>query len=294
MGRVNVHPFVDQANILVQQVQAAETAAETLVMSPSTRDSLFHKLLQNQTDLSELQDKIAAPFVAIPEFDKARIHETLQGLDERIIHLYGVIHNRAIDTEVADIAKEAEDLEKTLVNGELDKVKQAFSSLDDHIQTFVEQHALGREGRHTIAAARATRQKAYYFLRTHGLREDRPHLINQFNLLALAAPPPEPMQDDEAMAETVLELYEIAECFYCDKTKDGLQRFHQLCQEAKNRFRIHLAILGESAGDPMADRKKSTQALIAAAYDLADTHDGEPYLNDEQLQDLFTKDGWFT
>lgn len=288
MGSIKLNPLVGQANLLLQQVQAAELAADTHIICLATRDALFHRLKGNQAELGELKEKMRAAAGGVNEFERAQIHDAIQGLDQRIIRLYGRIHNLAIDKEVSDIAKEAEDLETTLKSGDIEKVKKAFSYLDDHIQTFIDQHALGREGRHTIATARATRQKAYSYLRTHGLREDRPHLFNQFNLLQLAVPPHEPLQDDEIQAELVLDLYSTAECFYHAKTKEGTQRFNQLDKEAKKRFHIHLALLGEPSGDPWADRIKSAQALIAAAYDLADSHDGETYLSEDQLHDLFS------
>jgi hypothetical protein len=281
MGSFKINPLVGQADFLRRQVLATEKEIDTRVISLSTRDKLFHSLESNQRVMEQLQKKATT----VDEFAQAQIQDKLEGLDQRIVALYGRIQNLAVDQEVADIAREAQHLESTLKQGgNHQKIAKEVSHLKEHIQTLTNDHALGREERHTIATVRATIRRADSFLRTNGLREDTSHLFNQFNLLDLAASEQEPLSDGEI---DVIELFEVAECLFREKDKEGLRRFNQLSEEAKRRFHAHLRRLGESTGNPLANRIKTAQALIAAAYDLADSHDGEPYLAEVELNKLF-------
>jgi len=279
---LRIHTLVGKAETLQKQVLDTENVVASEAISFKARDRLFHKLATNQRTLRHLSERMHDQ--GIDDVSKARIESSIDGLDERIVQLYGKIQNRAIETDIAGIAQETSDLETRIEKGDAEEIAEAATHLDAHVQSFT--HDFGRrpESKKVIATARMAGQKAHYYLRTHGLKPDRPFLINQFNLLELASPPAA-LENEEVEHDIAIELFEAGECFYNGKKNEGTRRFNQLPEDAKRKFRKHLAQLGET--DPFADPIKTAQALVAAGYEFADNQDGAPYPDTKALDDLF-------
>ncbi len=269
---MKINPLIAQAEFLRAQILATEQQVDTRVISSLTRDTLFHSLESSQHAMRVIQKKS----ISTDEFSKVQIQDKLEGLDQRIVILYGHIQALAVSRELSDITEEAKRLEISLHSGGNPKlIEEEITHLKEHIQTFTQDHALGRHERHAMAKARATMDQAYCFLQGQSLKTNL-NITEETHL-----------SDDEIELETVIELFEIAECLFRRKDKEGLLRFNQLSEKAHHRFRLHLTFLGETTGNPLASPVKSAQALIATAYDLADSHDGEPYLSEAELNKLF-------
>ncbi len=275
MGSVTFHPFVD-LNRIQQDVQATQRAVETRPITFKARDKIFHKLTENLRIISAFQKNTAADPVFQAQFRTLR---------DNVVWLFGETQSRALSQAVEDIAGKARELNTIIEQGDKKRIAQKAPRLLKDINVLTSQYAPGRQERKKLALARATYQRANSYLERGRLGKNAPSLPFQLNILEVVSP----VDDDEIDEELISEICETARSFFEVKTKEGIQRFNQLSGKAKLLVRAHLAKLGIAEGDLLEDRTKTAQALLATAYDIADSNDGQSYLSPSEMDNFFGK-----
>lgn len=203
----------------------------------------------------------------------------LSSLQEKIITLFGDIHSRIMDDEVAEIKRLAEVLEDSLKEGKFTHIGNDVCLLSKQIHAFCRQNRPSQTNRQVIAHARKSLMHADKILGS---------TISQLNLILLnkAEFNREICIDLES---EMMDLFEIADLFYHGKFKNGRQIFNALSQELKQKFHLHMELLGANPLDPEMDVHKSIQALIATAHEISNSDDGEGYLSFEEIRELFSE-----
>jgi hypothetical protein len=259
---------------LPTQIDSIEHAlAQSRTLTPQTRNQLFHELDCANETLHALQEKAGA----VADFSHLQALQNLNGLQERIISLYGRVDDRFTDSEVGKIQEEAETLDthlkQPLEKGNLTRISKEVDNLKRHIHTLCDSHRLLREDRRKIAMAQACVRNADAVL------QGKPYQATLFPMAALEF-------DPEADLAAV-DLYELAELFYHHKTKAAQREFNQLPDWQKEIVFSHLKELGIPSADPSLDMTKTVQALIATAHEISSSDDGQLYLSLEEIDQTF-------
>ena len=249
---------------LRQQVLDIETRVGFNAPISSVQEKqLFKKLDQVQSSVERLQGQGNSDF--------------LEDLPDKITRLYGTIHNRTVETQVERVVTDAKHLQTKLEGGS--NIDQGVGKLKKTVDHIRKEHALG-QGQLKVTGYVSTRANQY--LKARSLGKEAPQLVNQFNLLEL-----QNYRNDEIDDDTSGELLEMAEAYFYRQNNDLNKRYHLLPQKAKERLNVHFARLGIRT--PAEDGIKAAQAFVAAAYDLTEGEDVEPYFTQEQLRDLFAE-----
>jgi len=240
-------------------------------------------------DVSRSVEQLRRRANQVDAFAKSRIAQNLDGLDDKIVTLYGRIDTVWVDSEISTIAAETRalnaEMEQEAPNRE--EIVREVNQLKKHINTLCRDHRLLKKDRKVVGLARATIKRAEAVLTNKILG----NTFNQLNLLALQARPLDDVYADEEIDEQVSELFPLANLFYKNNLKEAMRGFNQLSDFEKARFRSHLKQIGASSLEPADDCQKTAKALIALAYELSDScsEEGEIYLSDAALDQFCTE-----
>lgn len=249
------------------------------------RTTLHSELEQISRSMQELRKSA----VSVNDFAKSRINQNLEGLEDKIVTLYGRIDTVWIDSEIVTIEEETRELNSQLEQDapNREEIAQEVNSLKKHINTLCRDHRLLKKDRKVIGLARASIKKAEAVLSNKILG----NTFNQLNILALHTAPLDDVFLDEEIDNQISELFPLAHLFYKNNVKEGVRGFNQLSEFEKARFQTHLRHLEASSLDPAADCQKTAKALIALGYELSDScsEEGEIYLSDAALKQFCTE-----
>jgi hypothetical protein len=295
MALYKIQPQPIQGSLdLQRQLQSIEQQLKFNRNSPVDREQIIDALENTHQSLQALQRRTATIGVFakcaltknVDEFLQARSLselEELNQLKEKIISLYGDIYTLSIDEEIAGIRSEAEDLGRSLSQGDLNEICRNINILSKHIDTFCRNHRPSRHDRHTIAFARETLKKADQILFDKVLGPT----LNQFNLLALRRTATLNIYDIEDLEPDIVALFEIAELYYQQHFKNAQTQFNRLAQSVRKKVFAHLEKTNKTLNEGQQEVYPMIQALIATAHEISDSDDGEGYLSKKDIDSLF-------
>ncbi len=244
--------LVKVAELLVRKVEAVEEKLHANpVISPELHEQLFLELERAQVELKEVKAEI----VSLNVFTQIQINTLIDGLDERMITLYGRIDNQWLTSEILKLEQEAMRLEELIKKSLTKEIKEQEKILREHVSTICKNHRLLKKDRKVIAFAKEALKKA-----AGGYIPPR-HL------------PSGPSIEECEKDEVALDLFEIADLFYQHKTRCAQIKLNQLAEFPRRRVQAHLS----------ATQGNMMQAILTAAFEIADSAD----INELQIDALF-------
>ncbi len=259
------------AELLVHHVELVEEKLHNNpIISVETHADLFLTLEKVQKDLKELRNSASS----INVFTQIQINTLLEGLEEKIITLYGRLDNRWIDSEILKIeesSKAIDALVSTSVKKEdVKNIQIQIETLKEFITSICENHRLLKKDRKTIAFAKNILKNA------EAVITGKKHL-DRFSTAACHPFSQKPSSfEEEDLSFEALELFEIADLFHEHKVKDAKSKYNQLREYPKTKVQSHLR-----------EDTNIVQALIAAAFEMADSPRDSLYMTKEQIDALF-------
>ncbi len=244
--------LIKVSELLVRKVEAVEERLHnTPIISPELHEELFRELERAQIELKEIQAQISS----INVFTQIQINTLIDGLDERMITLYGRIDNQWVTSEILKLEQEALKLEELVKKSLPKEIKIQEKILQDHVTNICKNHRLLKKDRKVIAFAKDALKKA-----AGGYIPPR-------------QVPSSPSIEECEKDEVALDLFEIADLFYQHRTKCAQIKLNQLAEFPKRRVQAHLS---SSQGNMM-------QAILTAAFEIADSAD----INELEINSLF-------
>lgn len=198
--------------------------------------------------------------------------------------LWGEVDKRFTDSEIARIKFLTQQLKQDLPSGNLHAVAKDVDALKKNISTLTKNYRLLTQDLRVIREARESLKVAdAYLAKTMiGTTINQPNLLRLLQEAAL-----EELEGEEEEEPEVMELFSTAYLFYQHKLKDGMRQFNQLSESQKGRYRKHVETLGGDPFDPTDDTTIAIQALIATAREVCHADDGEPYLEEDEIETMF-------
>ena len=274
-----IDPIKGSETLLQQVNDLEELLKHAQAISVQKRNQFFHELESAQQLLKELRK--AAHVLNV--FTQAQINHNLEGLEEKIITLYGRIDHCWIDSEVSLIQEEAKNLSTVLhhpVKENFKNISRKVNSLKRHITSLCHDNRLLKKDRAVIALAQQTIKKA------QALMEGKT-FINQWNLLEIQDFFTNEIEEYDEMETDICELFDIADLFYQNDSKLALRKYNELSSYPKSRVQAHLRQLQVDTLDVSVDHLKMIQALIATAHELCQAFDEEVYWTQEAIDLTF-------
>ncbi len=274
--------LVRVSELLVQKVELVEEKLHQFpVISPAAHENLFLELEQAQKDLKDLRAQV--PLINV--FSQIKINTLLEGLEDKIITLYGRLDNKWLDSEIGKINEAALHLEKVIETplkaSGAKEITALSKALKEHISWICENHRLLIKDRKVIAFAKNILKQA------EDVASGKKHLntpVYVHNSIFTQARIQEHSFASSESDMDALELFEIADLFYQNKTQQALTQYNQLSEYPKKKVDFHLSGLKTGL---FTEDKSMIQALIAAAFEISDSSDGEPVLTPSQIDTLF-------
>ncbi len=247
---------------LYAQVQAIEEKLEQPDVEPETLHTLFHQLDEAHASMGVLQNQ--AHTVGL--FARQHLAD-LNALEEHIVCLYGRIHTLSIDYEFHKIQEETLHLGKPLQSGDIQTLAKEVDALKKHMVFLKQTQRPSWQNKQVMALAHRFLEKVDAVLEGKispaSLAQLLQHLQNAFNEIS----------EKEAMnpevAEQVMELIEVADLFYHDKSKDAQRQYNRLPEDLKRRIKGHMNHLEAASFD---DLYKTTQAVFATVNELSESN----------------------
>jgi hypothetical protein len=186
----------------------------------------------------------------------------LDKLEQRSPQIYGNLITLAVDREVVEIRKEAEGIQKSLLNENLMSVAQKVDSLKRHISTLRHDNALSCKNLSLVSSIERFVTMVEKFLRVcEELSLERPK-ISDIRKARLD----QPLQDlDPVTAELLMEIFEIAE-LYESGSPLASKRKERLPQNVLELLETHKKQFEEGLG--LSSDKLYAPALLSTALEL--------------------------
>jgi hypothetical protein len=227
-------------------------------VSPSKSHRIFHKLDTTSNCLQTMKEQAQKTCNIFQQSQQSHFQE----LEEKIVSLYGKIIDKKIDFQVNQIHDETHHLQETLESGSEKEVKKECRLLKKHVDKLLDEHRLPQDKLPIIFKAKEILHQA------HGHKNDK--IQNHFDFISENCKPPIATEPNfDLLPEEIEELFDIALCFYQNKSKEGKTRFILMNGSIKDAVQEHASYLKITLFD---EKSTTIQALLATAFELSGSH----------------------
>lgn len=242
---------------------------------PEKVEALFHRLTIIAHELTELGHRY--PFI---------LEDIRKDLD-RIVSLYGEVISLCQDHEITAIRKQAEHVERKLVEGSHETLAKEVDALRHHITLFCRDNRPSKRGRRIIALAKESAYRADSVLRkqpsaVHALFEKAKEVLDE-----TSCPDPEELEKAE-------ELFEIGYLFYLGKTSEARRAFRTLPGELRKAVSFRLEEQEIFSMDFDTEVLAWQKGLLATAFSLMGAEESGHFFTREEVAAFFKERDFYT
>ena len=250
---VNLFSCMQQLDQGVEHLDARVKDIEQqlqLPLSSADYQKLFAELDRALKPLKQLRDSA----LALREYG-GKFLERLSTLEEKSRVLFGDLYTLEIDHEVIEIKQEAEELQNSLVNVNLQTLALKVDALKAHISTLCHDNRLSEKNIVLLSSVETILSRLEKFLQTSSDLQ-RIYLEELFQYGELDGP----------SAELLMELFELSEMFELGHPL-AAKRKEKLPVSIQKRLEMHKKSFDENLG--FSRDQHYAPALLAAALELS-------------------------